>query len=110
MRAKKETNIKIGQTIKTLRVQNSYTQDKLSEILGITVNHLSAIERGASGASLETLKKIMDLFGVSAEFLLFGENEDIDTLSVIVRKLKRLSPEQLANVDRLLNDILDIIR
>ena len=29
--------------------QAGYTQDTLSEMLGMTPNHLSAIERGASG-------------------------------------------------------------
>ena len=44
-------NIEIGGNIQVAREQAGYTQDTLSEMLGMTPNHLSAIERGASGIS-----------------------------------------------------------
>ena len=53
MREKKDINIEIGGNIQVAREQAGYTQDTLSEMLGMTPNHLSAIERGASGISLE---------------------------------------------------------
>lgn len=108
MRAKKETNIKIGKKIKLLRVQNSYSQEQLSEQLGITPHHLSAIERGASGASLEILKRIMDLFGVTAEQLLFDEPQGSDRLEQIICKLKRLPSDQLEYVDSFLKIMTDM--
>ncbi len=108
MREKKESNIRTGKIIKDLRQQHSYTQEHLSEILGVSVNHFSAIERGASGASLEVLRKLMDLFGVSSEYLLFGESEDTEELAQIVRKLKRLPPEQLKYVDSFLKILIDV--
>ena len=49
MREKKDINIEIGGNIQVAREQAGYTQDTLSEMLGMTPNHLSAIERGASG-------------------------------------------------------------
>lgn len=64
--------------------------------------------RGASGASFDILKKLMNLFGVSAEFLLFGEMEDTNELNQIIRKLKRLPPEQLKYVDDFLKILLSI--
>ena len=53
MRQRKDVNIQIGANIQTLREYAGYTQDELSELIGITPNHLSAIERGVSGVSLE---------------------------------------------------------
>ena len=53
MREKKDINIEIGGNIQVAREQAGYTQDTLSEMLGMTPNHLSAIERGASGISLK---------------------------------------------------------
>ena len=53
MREKKDINIEIGGNIQVAREQAGYTQDTLSEMLGMTPKHLSAIERGASGISLE---------------------------------------------------------
>ena len=42
MREKKDINIEIGGNIQVAREQAGYTQDTLSEMLGMTPNHLSA--------------------------------------------------------------------
>ena len=72
MREKKDINIEIGGNIQVAREQAGYTQDTLSEMLGMTPNHLSAIERGASGISLEALQRLCRLLGVSADRIIFG--------------------------------------
>ena len=41
MREKKDINIEIGGNIQVAREQAGYTQDTLSEMLGMTPNHLS---------------------------------------------------------------------
>ena len=61
MLEKKDINIEIGGNIQAAREQAGYTQDTLSEMLGMTPNHLSAIERGASGISLEALQRLCRL-------------------------------------------------
>ena len=66
MRERKNINLEVGRNIQTAREQAGYTQDALSERMGITPNHLSAIERGVSGISLETLSRLCRLLGVSA--------------------------------------------
>ena len=48
------------------------TVTALSEMLGMTPNHLSAIERGASGISLEALQRLCRLLGVSADRISLG--------------------------------------
>lgn len=60
MRQKKEINVRIGANIQSARERAKYTQEELSEMIGVTPNHLSAIERGASGASLETIGSIQN--------------------------------------------------
>ena len=75
MREKKDINIEIGGNIQVAREQAGYTQDTLSEMLGMTPNHLSAIERGASGISLEALQRLCRLLGVSADRIIFGTDE-----------------------------------
>ena len=109
MRHKKEANIEIGKRIHDLRVKNSLTQEALSERLEITVNHLSAIERGASGPSLETVWKMMKVFGATSDFILFGEtpidsNDRIDSqqerIDTMVRRLRRLSSVQREKIEK----------
>ena len=74
MRERKNINLEVGRNIQTAREQAGYTQDALSERMGITPNHLSAIERGVSGISLETLSRLCRLLGVSADRILFGSS------------------------------------
>ncbi|HEK5070207.1 TPA: helix-turn-helix transcriptional regulator, partial [Clostridioides difficile] len=44
----------IGQRIKIARIKKRLTQDTLSELVNITPQHMSNIERGGSSVSLPT--------------------------------------------------------
>lgn len=72
MQAKKPINIRVGANIQRLREERHYTQEALSEQLGVTPNHLSAIERGVSGISLELMEKLCQVLEVTADHILFG--------------------------------------
>ncbi|MEY8317121.1 helix-turn-helix transcriptional regulator [Oscillospiraceae bacterium 50-58] len=72
MQAKKPTNVRVGRNIQRLREEHHYTQEELSEKIGVTPNHLSAIERGVSGISLELLEKLCQMLSVTADHILFG--------------------------------------
>ena len=83
MREKKAINVQIGTNIQLARERAGYTQERLSELVGLTPNHLSAIERGVSGASLEVLQKLCPLLGVSADHLLFGAGNADEDASIL---------------------------
>lgn len=57
----------IGRRIKELRKQKKIPQEKLAEMIGITPNHLSALERGAYNIKLNTLVQIIDCLDVTAD-------------------------------------------
>ena len=65
MREKKDINIEIGGNIQVAREQAGYTQDTLSEMLGMTPNHLSAIERRFPG--IQTSAEIDTYFRAKEE-------------------------------------------
>ena len=65
LRERKNINLEVGRNIQTAREQAGYTQDALSERMGITPNHLSAIERGERKPTLETLYRIANALGVN---------------------------------------------
>ena len=90
MREKKDINIEIGGNIQVAREQAGYTQDTLSEMLGMTPNHLSAIERGASGISLEALQRLCRLLGVSADRIIFGTDEPETEALALARRISAL--------------------
>lgn len=55
--------VNIGKQIKLLRQKKNFSQLKLSIMLGISREHLSKVERGATPPSLALLFDIIDLTG-----------------------------------------------
>lgn len=62
----------IGRRIAERRKQQKISQQALAEILGISNNHLSGLERGKAGLSLEVLVGICNALKVTPDFLLMG--------------------------------------
>ena len=63
---------KIGLRIKTERTKLKLTQVELAEKLNISSNFLGEIERGQKFGSVDTLISFANYFGVSTDYLLFG--------------------------------------
>lgn len=109
MRPKKEINIRIGSNIQAARERADYTQEQLSEMLGLTPNHLSAIERGVSGASLETIEKLCQLFGVSADYLFFGNEEKSGFADEIAAQLSRVKPVYHPQIKKIHTAVIELL-
>lgn len=86
---KKDINIEIGQRVLTARRQARLSRDELAEKLNISTLFMGYIECGQKGMSLTTLMNLCKILGVSSDYILLGETENI------TRK----------NIDLLLNDI-----
>ncbi len=99
MREKKDINIEIGVNIRKVREEAGLTQQQISELIDITPQFYSEVERGKSGISHSLMKTICERFCVSADFLIMGKREKND-ISPIVEKLKYLSEEELSYVER----------
>ena len=59
----------IGMRIKEIRKQKKIPQEKLAEMIGITPNYLSALEREAYNIKLDTLVQIIDCLDITADDL-----------------------------------------
>lgn len=72
--------IRIAENIKTLRKQHSFTQEQLSEALGVTVSAVYKWESGQSVPEVKMLMELADLFEISVDTLLGydRQNENID--------------------------------
>jgi transcriptional regulator with XRE-family HTH domain len=64
----------IGQRIAQMRRAHNITQQAFAELLGVSVKHCSAVERGLSTYSLEKLIDVADYFDCTMDFLLRGIN------------------------------------
>ena len=100
--------LKSAAIFQVAREQAGYTQDTLSEMLGMTPNHLSAIERGASGISLEALQRLCRLLGVSADRIIFGTDDPEVEALALARRISDIKPEYRQQVQELLSAILNM--
>ena len=63
----------IGKRIKTYRMQKTLGQTELAERLGISQTHMSNIEHGKVGMTVEVLVKLAKIFEVSLDELVLGK-------------------------------------
>ncbi len=106
MREIPEQNQILGENIKREREKAGYTQERFSEIIDMTPNNLSAVERGVAGVSLKTLRRICEALKVSADDLLFGQREKSDG-EYLAQKLERLDARQMRIVLEVLSALLE---
>lgn len=57
----------IGKRIQKLRKERGYTQQQFSEMIGLSTNYLSDIERGKSSARMDKLVAIINALQCSAD-------------------------------------------
>lgn len=106
MTGKKTINVEIGMNIKQERERAGLTQERLSELMGIGVKSLSAIERGTVGISLSALRRLCGILSVSSDTLIFGATETNDTTDLLAR-LERLTPAQFSLVCSAINTTIE---
>jgi transcriptional regulator with XRE-family HTH domain len=62
-------NKQIGKRIQLIRKQRGLTQEQLAELVDLSTNHISAVERGIHQPTTENLVKIMTVLDCSADEL-----------------------------------------
>lgn len=76
-----EDNIIIGERIRKIREELKMSREKFSEMIDISDVFLGQIERGERSLSTKTLVKIVKFTGISAGYILFGDNSSNNTIS-----------------------------
>ena len=94
--------------IRKAREDAGYTREKFAELLDVSVSYLAEVERGRTNVSVKTLIKICNVLGLSADYVLFGENREADAL--LLEKIHRLDVKYLPLVTDIVNDLLALSR
>ena len=68
---------KFGRRLKEIRIERRMTQEKFAELLDVSVDFLSLIERGKNAPSFETLDKIAKRLRMSVADLFNFSNRAI---------------------------------
>lgn len=63
----------LGYRLRELRKNNNMSQEELGKIIGVTKVSVSGYENGNRVPSIEVLNMILDVFGISADYLLGRE-------------------------------------
>ena len=108
-----ELSVAFGRCVRLLRKTKKYSQEQLAELSDISPVYIGCIERGEKNASLETLFKISQAFGVSLSEL-FSDFEGELRISgqyptSLLSRLDSLSPAQRETFFSAMEELLSLI-
>lgn len=104
---------KLGKRVAVLRKSAGLTQAKLAELIGVQPEHISRIETGARGTSLETLANIADALEVQLHELVRLADAEHPAERAITRLVwfaSRLTEQEIELVMTVGAAVLDIVR
>ena len=78
-----EDSIIIGERVRKIREDLKMNRERFSEMIDISDVFLGQIERGERSLSVKTLKKVVKYAGVSADYLLFGNQNNNEVIQKI---------------------------
>ena len=67
---------------------------------------MAEVERGRTGISVKMLIKICDVLGLSADYILFGNERNTDTL--LLDKIHRIDEKYLSLLNKVITELLAI--
>jgi transcriptional regulator with XRE-family HTH domain len=104
-----EPNVKklIGKRLQQIRKAKGLSQEKLSELIGISPNSLSRIERGLTYMSFPNIEKLMAALGADIYelFLFKGQTPQEVVYSDVAKRLDEIKndPDKLFIISEILN-------
>lgn len=87
-----------GRNLKALREANGYTQEKVSEYLGIGRSAYANYEAGEREAPLEVLEKAADLFGCELSMFFEMDETAVENMLVCAFRADNLNVEDMREV------------
>ena len=85
----------IGERVRECRLKAGYTQAQCAEIMDISINFLSEIENGKKGMSQETIYKFCKNLEISADYILFGSQQN-KLPNKLIDTVNNLSDDELS--------------
>ena len=90
--------------IRKAREDLGYTREKFAEKLDVSVSYLAELERGRTGISVKMLVKVCNVLGLSADYVLFGNERQDDTLRL--KAIHRIDEKYLPLLDKVIAELL----
>jgi transcriptional regulator with XRE-family HTH domain len=82
-----DSTMPFSQKLSKLRNERGLTQQEMASLIGVGIAQMRRYEKGNSSPTLEVIKNIARTLGVSADELIFDENERVAAAKILDRKL-----------------------
>ena len=103
----------IGKKIRELRKIKDISQEELGKRIGTHLTNIGRYERDAQIPSADIIKKLAEVFNVSADYLLFEDNRDNISVKVkdekvieYLEKIESLPPEDKEVIFTIIDSIV----
>lgn len=80
----------MGKRIQSRRRQLEYTQEQLAELMNVSIQMVSNLERGNKAIRIENLINLSRILNVSVDYLLTGK-QSLDDANELSRQIAQLS-------------------
>lgn len=84
----------IGERIRNLRLKQNKTQSYWADMLFISPSYLSLIEDGKRIPKLEVLIQLARVGQVSLDYLVFGDDTNMDSTQLTFNRIRNTYPEK----------------
>lgn len=75
----------IGRRIQNRRKQQGYTQEQLADLMNVSIQMVSNLERGNKAIRIENLIRLSQILEVSTDYILTGKQTADDTQGLSAR-------------------------
>lgn len=98
----------MGKRISYRRKELHMTQESLADKMEVSTQTISYIETGKKGIRPENLIKLCSVLGVSADYILTG-NDAVSAYGEISDRMAKLTPEQFLCLKNIIENSLNLI-
>lgn len=92
----------IGTRICNRRKQLHYTQEQIADMMDVSVQMVSNLERGNKAIRIDNLIKISEILDISTDYILTGKKADMEW-NTVLEQLAQLSARDYEMITMLIN-------
>lgn len=89
--------VSIGERIRSLRKNMGISQEELAEAVGVSVKHISKIERDEVSFSVGILQRLSEFFKVSSDYIVNGDGRELSVNEIVAWIYKEIYKEKGKN-------------
>lgn len=101
--------VTMGARIKSQRILNGYSREKLAELADITPRFCYDIELGLKNMSVKTLCKLCDALHVSVDYILFGSSTSSDNYDSLIGIIRMCPSDKLEHLEQIISHYVQAV-